>query len=644
MELIKSVRIRERYSKTSTDYKVSMYKSGITGNKRILTIYPKIWDDLEIKEKEFTIINTSDEYIFYYINLNRKNSAYPNNPTTSPSILKIFNKWVPVGVDGSTSTVTYSDYKGLESTNSTDKNYVKYNDGFPTYYEILVDPYLESSGPKKRSFGFDPYYLNNGSKIEIKWIWGVDKIGGVDFSNNWGVEMNPVDIGLTPKDQKIDYKKTVVIYPPDNIGNKPFSYFSNITDVYDGKGTSPENKIREDFGFSYIPSGAEVDTLYKNGELIYEDKVWIGINDDKILNEIISKWSQKYGNNKLEVVKNEYGYYTNLPSKTTLDWVDPNQIISSTISYATPSNNNIYATGSTNSESVNNEIKSERVSGSFIFDVTLIDRMVNKEMGIFTITEKEDIDPFIFGESDSVPLALEYQEGEFAGQEESLITESQEIDSFDPIAAAEADRVAMLLEDSIPVSIGNWKLDLIPGNFITNGGSKIQCCQIDGAAINVKIAPAFLDMKEAAKKDGVYLKINSGFRSPYDSINTKSSSGVKVTSSSQDSLYKSYLSGKGNVAAKPGKSNHGNGIGLDLNTGGKSSSRFSNVDRKIYTWLVKNSWRFGFIRAVSSEEWHYDYLPDLAKNGPYGKLPNTDKGLVSTKFYKDWDLDNLKIG
>ena len=233
----------------------------------------------------------------------------------------------------------------------------------------------------------------------------------------------------------------------------------------------------------------------------------------------------------------------------------------------------------------------------------------------------------------------EFVEGGFAGAEE-METEFEAMEEA-PSAerAAEAASVVEQLENSEPVNVGNHKLDLIPGTFVTNGGTKIQCCQINGAPVNVKIAGAWLDMVAAAKKDGVTLSIGSGFRSPYDSINTKSASGVKVSASSQQSLYDAYLAGRGNLAAKPGNSNHGNGIGVDTNAGGKSKGRFINVNQKVYTWLVKNSWRYGFVRAVKNEEWHFDYLPDLAKKGPYGRIAGTD----ANKFYSDWGLDKLTI-
>lgn len=192
-----------------------------------------------------------------------------------------------------------------------------------------------------------------------------------------------------------------------------------------------------------------------------------------------------------------------------------------------------------------------------------------------------------------------------------------------------------------PVIDTQHKLDLIPGSYVDNSGNKIQLCAIDGKPINVNIADAYLNMKEAAARDGIKLKASSGFRSPYDPINATSEAGVKVSASSQKQLYDAYLAGTGNLAAAPGSSNHGNGIGMDLNTGSRKAKSNGPLDSKVYVWLVENSWRYGFVRAVASEEWHYDYLPSLAKSGPYGKLNVAANKRNDTRFYSDLGLDKL---
>jgi hypothetical protein len=67
----------------------------------------------------------------------------------------------------------------------------------------------------------------------------------------------------------------------------------------------------------------------------------------------------------------------------------------------------------------------------------------------------------------------------------------------------------------------------------------------------------------------------------------------------QQYLYDCYLTkscNNGNLAAKPGYSNHQNGRAVDVSTS---------------SWLFANAAKFGFVRTVPSEDWHWEYAgPD----------------------------------
>jgi len=104
---------------------------------------------------------------------------------------------------------------------------------------------------------------------------------------------------------------------------------------------------------------------------------------------------------------------------------------------------------------------------------------------------------------------------------------------------------------------------------------------INGKLVGVNTARAYLRMRAAAKKAGVYLYIVSGFR----------------TMAKQRQLYNLYLQGKGNLAAPPGYSNHQSGKALDLNTHAKG----------VYGWLTKHGKAYGFRRTVPSEIWHWEH-------------------------------------
>ncbi len=102
-------------------------------------------------------------------------------------------------------------------------------------------------------------------------------------------------------------------------------------------------------------------------------------------------------------------------------------------------------------------------------------------------------------------------------------------------------------------------------------------------------AASFVAMKTAAAAEGILLSVTTAFRD------------MKY----QEYLYQLYLAGTGNLAAKPGFSNHQGGIALDLAT--------ENGTNKAYFWLKDNAGKFGWKRTVSSEPWHWEYLPTVLK-------------------------------
>lgn len=107
----------------------------------------------------------------------------------------------------------------------------------------------------------------------------------------------------------------------------------------------------------------------------------------------------------------------------------------------------------------------------------------------------------------------------------------------------------------------------------------------NGKQLRSDAAAAYNRMYAAARAAGVTLTPVSGFR----------------TMAQQQYLYNLYISGKGNLAARPGYSNHQGGIAVDITVGSTSSST--------YRWLANNASRFGFKRTVPSEPWHWEYRP-----------------------------------
>jgi len=117
-------------------------------------------------------------------------------------------------------------------------------------------------------------------------------------------------------------------------------------------------------------------------------------------------------------------------------------------------------------------------------------------------------------------------------------------------------------------------------------------------------ACAFGRLAELASKAGVTVKIASGFRSL----------------ARQQYFWNCFQTKKcnnGNTAARPGNSNHGVGLALDLNTDcGKqltSKAPAACKSSAVYTWLLNNYRTHGFIRAVPNEPWHWEYRPGQAQ-------------------------------
>lgn len=111
--------------------------------------------------------------------------------------------------------------------------------------------------------------------------------------------------------------------------------------------------------------------------------------------------------------------------------------------------------------------------------------------------------------------------------------------------------------------------------------TRIKLVEVDGVELEVKAARAFRRMAKAARKAGISLTPRSGFRSH----------------EKQRELYERYRLGWGNLAARPGYSNHENGRAVDIFL----------EEQAVYRWLAKHARKFGFEQTVKREPWHWEY-------------------------------------
>ena len=174
-------------------------------------------------------------------------------------------------------------------------------------------------------------------------------------------------------------------------------------------------------------------------------------------------------------------------------------------------------------------------------------------------------------------------------------------------------------------------------------------------------------MVAAAKKDGVNIILNSGFRPPEQSINVTSSKGRKLFFTSQldirldkgrwrcnrpfsrQEAMTASTSCYDPATAPPYKSRHGNGIAIDINTGGFASTLPSTgALTNVFVWMALHGWKYGFVRAVRTETWHFEYWPTLApKGGPYVKLSggkaDANYNRTMTLNGVSYNLANIKV-
>lgn len=110
----------------------------------------------------------------------------------------------------------------------------------------------------------------------------------------------------------------------------------------------------------------------------------------------------------------------------------------------------------------------------------------------------------------------------------------------------------------------------------------------DGLLMEAQTAKAWREMKAVAAAEGVHLKANSAFR----------------TMPEQEQLYAEHVAGtRKDPVARPGHSNHQNGVALDIEVRRSTSS-------PEYVWLAANARRWGFTNVGAGfhppEFWHWE--------------------------------------
>lgn len=130
--------------------------------------------------------------------------------------------------------------------------------------------------------------------------------------------------------------------------------------------------------------------------------------------------------------------------------------------------------------------------------------------------------------------------------------------------------------DFVPAALRGFHNGHLPAAQLASIGA--------GQRLYRPVARWFTRMTAAAGTAGIRLTPTSGYRDV----------------AQQRRLYDLYRSGRGNLAAPPGHSNHGWGLSVDIDV---------RSDPHALRWLHANGSRFGFFNDVPGEPWHWTYRP-----------------------------------
>lgn len=130
---------------------------------------------------------------------------------------------------------------------------------------------------------------------------------------------------------------------------------------------------------------------------------------------------------------------------------------------------------------------------------------------------------------------------------------------------------------------------------------------------------AFINMWNAANEEGIYLIVNSSYRTYADQEETYNYY--------KDTYSEEYAD---SIAARPGYSEHQTGLAIDIFSK-SNTARATFKESNAYKWLTENAYKYGFIlryeegkehlTGYDAESWHYRYVGiDVAKQIHKAKL------------------------
>jgi hypothetical protein len=145
------------------------------------------------------------------------------------------------------------------------------------------------------------------------------------------------------------------------------------------------------------------------------------------------------------------------------------------------------------------------------------------------------------------------------------------------------------------------------GKFIGNAQAEI----FQGKLVLSSLKPVMEKMAADALKEGVVLTYDNALRTQEQQIAIRKKNAIPSRLDSwlkanrgktyTDFIMYAEVDNFSPHTGKPGHSNHQNGQAVDYNVTGYP---------KVYGWLVRNAFKYGMVRTVPTERWHWEFRPD----------------------------------
>ena len=216
--------------------------------------------------------------------------------------------------------------------------------------------------------------------------------------------------------------------------------------------------------------------------------------------------------------------------------------------------------------------------------------------------------PVLYGKNDLRRVeAIEKVQEEQRLLEEERAREAERLRMEQQRAEEEARKAAEQAEKRPDVDIDSWEFILAnPDNSVKEYAPKT--APVEGVELDERIVPAMQEFLEAARSEGLWVVLASGYRS-YEE---------------QQYLFQEKVAQYGDedvaatIVARPGTSEHQTGLAADITDQYYDIKKQSLEETELYQWMSAHCQDFGFIvrypqdkediTGIIYEPWHFRYV------------------------------------